>query len=117
MKMSTELKNGYEVVTLTGCMDVETVDLMRADFDTLAVNAQTNVVFDMTDVTFIDSSGVGALVFTFKRLKAKGLSLHMAGLSNQPLKLVRLLRIDKSIPAHASVDSLVGNSESALQEG
>jgi anti-anti-sigma factor len=116
MKMTTENVNGYEVVTLHGCMDVETVQELRGDFDTLALNAESDVVFDMTDVNFMDSSGVGALVFTFKRLKAKRLSLHMVGLCNQPLKLVRLLRIDQSIPAHASLEELVGHNATALQE-
>ncbi|TCS42386.1 STAS domain-containing protein [Reinekea marinisedimentorum] len=115
MKMISENINGYQVVTLHGCMDVETVQELRSDFDTLAVNAQSDVVFDMTDVNFMDSSGVGALVFTFKRLKAKRLSLHMVGLCNQPLKLVRLLRIDQSIPAHASIDDLTGLSGATLQ--
>lgn len=106
MRMSKEINQGYEVVTLTGFLDIETVEEMKADFETLAGNAQLDVVLDMTGVTFIDSSGVGALVFTFKRLKTKGVSLHLVGLNKQPLKLIKLLRIDRTMPTYARIEEL-----------
>lgn len=116
MKMTKVLDRGYEIVTLTGCLDIESVAEMKSEFDSLTANTQSDVVLDMTGVTFMDSSGVGALVFTYKRLKAKQLALNLVGLSRQPQKLVRLLRIDQSIPCHALLSDLFSAAGTAPQE-
>ena len=49
-------------------------------------------------MTFIDSSGIGAIVFLFKRLAARRARLVVTGLGGQPLQMFKLLRLDRSIP-------------------
>jgi anti-anti-sigma factor len=61
---------------------------------------------DLQHVTFMDSSGVGALVFLFKRLSAAGRKLTIVGANGAPLRLIEMLRLDKSIPMrHLPVDN------------
>ncbi len=52
-------------------------------FEELAA-ANDDVALDVSKVTFIDSSGVGGLVFLYKRLNAKGCKLELSGLAGQP---------------------------------
>ncbi len=43
----------------------------------------------------IDSSGVGAIVSLFKRVKADGGQVLVAGAKDQPLAVLKLLKLDK----------------------
>jgi anti-anti-sigma regulatory factor len=43
----------------------------------------------------LDSSGVGALVALYKRIRAQGGDVVMTGLRDQPLAIFRLLRLDR----------------------
>ena len=43
----------------------------------------------------LDSSGVGALVSLYKRVRAQGGQVVMIGLRDQPLAIFRLLRLDR----------------------
>ena len=43
----------------------------------------------------IDSSGVGALVSLYKRVRAQGGNVVIKGVRDQPLAIFRLLRLDK----------------------
>ena len=61
----------------------------------------------MSAVTFIDSSGVGALVFLYKRLVTQGRDMVLVGLQGQPRDMLRLLRIDKTVSTFESLNAYV----------
>jgi anti-sigma B factor antagonist len=55
---------------------------------------QRNIVLDMTDVNFMDSSGLGAVVFILKHLGHKG-RLHICGVTPGVMAVLRLTRMDR----------------------
>ena len=59
---------------------------------------ERTLALDLKDVSFIDSSGVGAIVFLFKRLRAVKGYLTLVNVQGQPLELLTLLRVDEAIP-------------------
>lgn len=67
-------------------MDAERVGALRAEFETLA-EAGEDVVLDLGRVRFIDSSGIGAIVFLFKRLTARERKLSVTNVQGQPMRL------------------------------
>ena len=73
-------------------MDAITMADMKATCDELA-EAQEAVEIDMAAVEFIDSSGVGGLVFLYKRLLANGHKLTVTNVGGQPLRLLTHLRM------------------------
>jgi len=95
MKINTPL-NGELTLQLEDSFDALAVEDLRQDFDHLAVQ-ELDVVLDFSRVTFIDSSGLGAIVFLFKRLRALNKNLTLVNTTGQPLQLLQYLRIDKVI--------------------
>jgi anti-anti-sigma factor len=77
-------------------LDAFAIETLRDDFERLG-NSGQDIDLDFAQVTFIDSSGIGALVFLFKRLRTTKCSLRLHGVQGQPLELIQYLRIDKSI--------------------
>ncbi len=73
-------------------MDAEFMASIRMDLESLA-NAEDSVVLDVSDVTFIDSSGIGGMVFLYKRLATQGRKLMLTGLNGQPLQMLKYLRL------------------------
>lgn len=107
MQLQTTENKGFEILQLTGPLDIEAVEHARESFKALTERVKKGLVVDMSGVTFMDSSGVGALVFMYKRLTAEHRTLHLVGLNNQPLKLVQLLRINRTIPTHTSIQDFM----------
>ncbi len=66
--------------------DAAYVSRVRPFIETLA-DADEDVVLDFSRVEFVDSSGLGALVFLHKRLVTNGDKLKVVGLKGQPLQL------------------------------
>lgn len=81
-----------------------TVDSFRTDFEQLAISEQDYIILDCSDTQFIDSSGIGAMVFLYKRIEQKGQQLALLKVNGQPHKLMNLLRVDKTIPFIEKLD-------------
>jgi anti-sigma B factor antagonist len=73
-------------------LDATYVTRLRPQIERLA-EAGEDVFLDLSKVEFIDSSGLGALVFLHKRLVAKGHKLKVIGLKGQPLQLFTNLHL------------------------
>ena len=81
---------------IEGSLDALAVEILRPRFDEL-VESQLDVALNLSKTQFIDSSGIGAIVFLFKRLRSLNLKLSLVGVHGQPLELLKHLRIDQSI--------------------
>jgi anti-sigma B factor antagonist len=81
-----------EVLTIDGDFDAAAARELRPQIEKLAL-AAGDVTVDMAGVEFVDSSGVGALVFLHKRLLEAGHRLKVTGLRGQPLELLTYLRL------------------------
>jgi anti-anti-sigma factor len=87
------------VIQLHGDFDAAGSAAIRAELEDIAAQAQPQHVFlDIQNVSFIDSSGVGAIVFLYKRLQEKTRQMRIVGAQGQPRELMELLRIHKAIP-------------------
>lgn len=96
----------------TGPVDVVKVDAHRIDaavavqfkdsFRDSAASGSRNVVMDMTQVLFIDSSGLGAIVAA-QKLLGPGRELELAGLQTAVAKVMSLTRMDTVFRIHDDV--------------
>lgn len=66
--------SGSVRMILTGEIDISSVNLLARGLATLSHTAD-NIVIDLAGVTFLDSTGVGALVVAHRRATATGRSL------------------------------------------
>ncbi len=72
---------------------------MRGEVD----GAPDNVILNLEQVQFVDSSGLGAVVASMKLL-GPGRTLALAGLTPNVEKVFRLTRMDSVFPLYPSLD-------------
>lgn len=84
------------VLVMPPDMDAATMKVQRPICEDAAKSGD-DVVVDMSQVEFIDSSGVGAIVFMYKRLVSAGRKIHLTGVRGQPLQLLTYLRLNELI--------------------
>ncbi|MDN2480891.1 STAS domain-containing protein [Vibrio agarivorans] len=56
------------------------------------------IEIDLANVEFLDSSGIGAIVYFYKRLVESERNMRIENVHGQPLKMMELLRIGQAIP-------------------
>lgn len=96
---------GDLIIELNGELDaLGAVEIRPVLEDVVDEKQAENVSLDLSDVSFLDSSGIGAIVFLYKRLKTTGRNLELTGVRGQPRELMELLRIHKAIPVSWNSD-------------
>lgn len=71
------------------------------------VDRNERVVLDLTDVGFMDSTGLGALLSCLRVLKAKGGSLKLASLTSEVIQLFEMVMMDRVFEVFPSVPEAV----------
>lgn len=98
-------KGGVTILRVSAdSLDALTVPEVRPVVELLADRGGIKVVLDMSSVRLIDSSGVGVVVGLFKRLRARGGALRVAGVTSQPNEIFRLMMLDKVLSPFATID-------------
>jgi anti-sigma B factor antagonist len=69
LEVTTAARDGITLVTLGGELDIYTVAGFRQDLESVDPAAES-LVIDLTDVTLLASSGLGALVSLLNRARA-----------------------------------------------
>lgn len=82
-------------LAIEGELDAVTVSDLRTEIEKLLTRPAGRVEVDLSRLRMIDSSGVGALVSLYKRVRANGGNAIVHGLRDQPLAIFRLLRLDR----------------------
>ena len=95
-------EGGVVIAAITGEIDISTVARLRERLYELADNGGTLIV-DLNRVEFIDSTGLGALVGTARRIAEQGGSLYAVCAQPQPRRLLWVTGVDKRIPLAATV--------------
>jgi anti-sigma B factor antagonist len=70
------------VVTVTGELDLATAPQLEAVFEGVDATPSDRVLVDLAGVTFLDSSGIRALVRAKRRLDGVGAGLFLEALSD-----------------------------------
>ncbi|MBI3698289.1 MAG: STAS domain-containing protein [Acidobacteria bacterium] len=83
---------------------------------------EKKVIFDLSRVYYIDSSGLGVIANCFSKLQHAGGELHMAGAGDKVRALFRITRLDAMMPFYptvieASRDFTVGRKPGGADRG
>ena len=97
MSLSITSHRGCKTIKIGHDFDAAFVSENRSVIESSIEGDNQEFQVDLSSCGFIDSSGIGTLVFLFKRLVASGRTMRLSGLSGQPLDLITFLRIDQVI--------------------
>jgi anti-sigma B factor antagonist len=95
MNFSLNTRADESILSIAGELDALSVQDLRPVIDQIADGRPSKVCVDLSKLRLIDSSGVGAIVSLFKRVKAYDGDLAVVGVHDQPLAILRLLQLDR----------------------
>ncbi|MGQ0657981.1 MAG: STAS domain-containing protein [Chromatiales bacterium] len=106
MTYAVRNEGGYAIVELTGDVDLSRSPVARSTILSCLAGAR-HVLVDLSEVTYIDSSGVASLVEGYQTAKKNKLRFGLIGVSEAALNVLKLARLDKVFPIHATLSDRV----------
>lgn len=114
MKIEFETARDLLVVRLAGELDEHTAAQFRAAVEErLDEDGERDLALDLSAVTFIDSSGLGAILGRYKRLSQAERRMAIFGASPQVRRILELSGLLKIIPLTAPNDRLSADETGA----
>jgi anti-sigma B factor antagonist len=104
MEISTSTIDAAEVIRCEGRLNMIAVPRLRSVIEAAVEGGRPRVVVDLTGTTFVDSSGLGALVAGLKRTRQAGGDLRIAGATEQVLTVLGLTNLDRVLRPHERVE-------------
>ena len=89
-------------MTLDGELDIATAPQFRRAVGALLGTGCRHLVVDLTDTTFLDSSGLGALVWAAHRLRAAGGELTATNPHERVAQTLRITGVDRLLAVEAA---------------
>ena len=100
------------VKSLENRMDAKVAVDFKTEIGRIVDEGDRWIVFDVSEITFVDSSGLGAIVSSLKMVGKEG-DLVIAGAGETVLSLFKLTRMDRVFHMFATekeaVDALAGS--------
>ncbi|MGD2137058.1 MAG: STAS domain-containing protein [Gammaproteobacteria bacterium] len=107
MRYEIKEKQGACVIAFMGEVDLESSPEAREVLLKCFGNA-SNVLVDLSEVTYIDSSGVASLVEALQASKKAGSRFALAAASEPTRRVLELARLDKVFAMYDSVEEGLG---------
>jgi anti-sigma B factor antagonist len=96
-------------VRLTGRLDLMSAGALKQRLNEVVADGGVRLVIDLVDVSFIDSSGLGALIGGLKAARLAGGDLRIARANEQARVVFELTRLDRVLPLYASVEEALAD--------
>jgi len=92
------------VVHVSGEVDVYTAPMLREELAALIDAEHANLVVDLAEVSFMDSTGLGVLVGALKKIRTLGGELRLVIDQEKVLKVFRITALTQVFPIYATLD-------------
>jgi len=91
--VSEEIDNDVSIIELNGRLDAGSAKHVLAGVKELVKRNRLKIILDMSGVAFIDSTGVGILLASYRAVDAKGGVMKICAIQNQVESVFSLTRL------------------------
>jgi anti-sigma B factor antagonist len=92
--LNTRTEGRYTVIAVAGELDVFTAPKLEEELSSQIEQGQSQLVVDLSGVTFLDSTGLGTMVKALKWVREKGGSLQVVAAEERIVKVFRITGLD-----------------------
>ena len=110
MKVKISYRGTTLIVSLAGELDHHSAEYVRQKIDNeLMKSSNRDVILDFSDVSFMDSSGIGVVIGRYKNIQKLNGKLAIINLNSQVRRIFEMSGLLKIIPTYDNVEHAIKN--------
>lgn len=99
---------GIQVLRAAGEIDGSVIPLVREQLDGAALDGGPGFVLDLSELRFLDSTGLNLMIDAANRLKEAGQELHIVTREGSHVgRLLRTTRVDEVVAVHPTLTDAI----------
>ena len=107
MRIETQDYNEVTVITLQGELDNDSTEMLKNSVTQTVSKSSSNIVLDMSGISFIDSQGLEQLLWTRDYCNENRSEFRLAGLDENCNKILEITRLEEEFDQYAELREAV----------
>lgn len=108
---------GLYVVSLTGEMDIATAPELPRRLETLHGAGPHQIVVDLANLTFIDSTGINALAVAAKAIQGNGGEMTLVAPTPHTQRVFEIVHLSEVVSIEQSLEDAISGAEQRARGG
>ncbi len=105
MKFDVQEKNGKLILSLyEKRLDAKLAPDLKGEFLIICTSAIKELIIDLSEVQFCDSSGLSSLLFAERQMRENGGVVKLVGLTDNVASLIKISQLDRVFSIYTTVD-------------
>ena len=96
----------HKIVEVSGEVDLYNVSELKKSLFSITNGEFSSVIVDMSNVSYMDSSGIGALVASQKKMRANNGNFALLNIHEDVLNILKLATLDKFFKIYYNSDEI-----------
>jgi anti-sigma B factor antagonist len=113
IETSLRHRDGVPVLDVIGEIDIYTTPQFKEAVSAAIDEGKPGIVINMTQVTYMDSSGFGTLLSATKRLRPVDGGLYLAGCNEAISRMLQITRLNTIFGIYATEEDAVAAAQAA----
>ncbi|MFQ3550063.1 MAG: STAS domain-containing protein [Armatimonadota bacterium] len=101
--------NGIKILHVSGEIDVYTAPQFKEAVNGVLTTGQKHLIINMENVSYMDSSGFGALLSATKRLRPVGGTVSLVNCNQSIKRILQITKLDTIFSVYTDIDSAIAN--------
>jgi len=108
MDITTSTVGGESaLLSVSGELDLYNANRLKEVAVRLLNKREPRIIVDLSGLTYVDSSGVGVILYIYTGAHRRGLSVYFTGVHGNVAKVIALTKLDEFLPILDTVDDAV----------
>lgn len=95
MTIKLKKNDNIYVIELDGELDLYSTYKVKTLYTKMAEKGIRSIILDLENLGYLDSSGLGSIIYIFSNLKKLGGKMSICHLNGSPKNLIQMTRLDK----------------------
>lgn len=108
LETSTHEENGLTILDVVGEIDVYTAPQFKEAVNQIINTGQHELIINMANVSYMDSSGFGTLLSATKRLRPEGGTVNLVACNGAIDRMLRITRLNTVFGTFQTMDEALG---------
>jgi len=109
MKLESRFENEVCVIAIDGRLDVTNAEQFKNLLNELLNSDANEFVFDLSKLDFVDSTGLGAIVYCYKLVAEKEGEIKISSLTAKPRMMFEITRAYRIFDIYDNVDTAISS--------
>ena len=117
IETSLRHRDGVPILDVVGEIDIYTTPQFKEAVSAAIDEGRPGIVINMTQVTYMDSSGFGTLLSATKRLRPVDGALYLSGCNEAITRMLQITRLNTIFGIYATEEEAIAAAQATPQKG